>query len=146
MHLSAANILKALQSYLEKQEITIDNSSFFMMDTANLNSGEKSGLKRLLKHVVPMLPGLVVEITKSHFVLNTYLTSFHQFTEIKYEEFTATILMLCDVFNAVQPLNLVLQKGNGNFCFYNTALSLVKSAFCNTVMASLFLILFIIQQ
>ena len=117
-----------------------------MMDTTNLNSGEKSGLKRLLKHVVPMLPGLVVEITKSHFVLNTYLTSFHQFTEIKYEEFTATILMLCDVFNAVQPLNLVLQKGNGNFCFYNTALSLVKSAFCNTVMASLFLILFIIQQ
>ena len=112
MHLSAANILKALQSYLEKQEITIDNSSFFMMDTTNLNSGEKSGLKRLLKHVVPMLPGLVVEITKSHFVLNTYLTSFHQFTEIKYEEFTATILMLCDVFNAVQPLNLVLQKGN----------------------------------
>ena len=31
-HLSAAKILKALQLYLEKQEIPIDNSRFFMMD------------------------------------------------------------------------------------------------------------------
>ena len=54
MHLSAANILKALQSYLEKQEIPIDNSRFFMMDTTNVNSGEKDGLKRLLQHVVPI--------------------------------------------------------------------------------------------
>ena len=36
------------------------------------------------------------------------------FTEIKDEEFTATILMLCNVFDAVQLLNLVLQKGNGS--------------------------------
>ena len=36
------------------------------------------------------------------------------FTEIKDEEFTATILMLCDIFDAVHPLNLVLQKGNGS--------------------------------
>ena len=38
------------------------------------------------------------------------------FTEIKDEEFTATILMLCDLFDAMQPLNLVLQKGDGSLC------------------------------
>ena len=52
--LSAANILKALQSYLEMQEIPIDSSRFFMMDTTNVNSGEKGGLKRLLQHVIPI--------------------------------------------------------------------------------------------
>ena len=44
MNLSGANILKALQSNPEKQEIPIDNSKFFMMDTTNVNSGEKSRL------------------------------------------------------------------------------------------------------
>ena len=34
-------------------------------------------------------------------------------TEIK-DEFTATILMLRDVFDAMQSLNLVLQKGDGS--------------------------------
>ena len=53
-HLSAANILRALQSHLEKQEIPIDNSRFFMTDTTNVNSGEKGGVKRLLQHVVPI--------------------------------------------------------------------------------------------
>ena len=52
--LSAANILRALQSHLEKQEIPIDNSRFFMTDTTNVNSREKEGLKRLLQHVVPI--------------------------------------------------------------------------------------------
>ena len=54
MHLSAANILKALQLYLEKQGIPIDNSRFFMMDTTKVNSREKNRLKRLL-HVVPIV-------------------------------------------------------------------------------------------
>ena len=55
MHLSAANILKALQSYhLEKQEIPTDNYKF-LMDTINVNSGEKGRLKRLLQHIVPIL-------------------------------------------------------------------------------------------
>ena len=35
------------------------------------------------------------------------------FTEIKDEEFTTSILMLRDIFDAVHPLNLVIQKGDG---------------------------------
>ena len=54
MHLSATNILKAPQSYLEKQEIHIDNSRFLMIDKINVNSGVKSRLKRLLHDVVPI--------------------------------------------------------------------------------------------
>ena len=38
------------------------------------------------------------------------------FTEIKDEEFTATILMLPDVSDAVQPLNIVLEKSDGSLC------------------------------
>ena len=40
------------------------------------------------------------------------------FTEIKGEEFTATILMLRNIFDAVQPLNLALQKSDGLPCLY----------------------------
>ena len=50
----SANILKVLQSYLEKQEVPIDSSRFFMMDTTNVNSRENGGLKRLLQHVIPI--------------------------------------------------------------------------------------------
>ena len=53
-HLSAPNILQALQKYLEELHISMKNCRFFCMDTTNVNSGEKSGLKRLLKHSVPM--------------------------------------------------------------------------------------------
>ena len=38
------------------------------------------------------------------------------FTEIKDEEFTATILMLREVTNTVLPLNFVLQKDHGLLC------------------------------
>ena len=38
------------------------------------------------------------------------------FTEIKDEEFTATILMLREVTNTVLPLNFVLQKDHGPLC------------------------------
>ena len=38
------------------------------------------------------------------------------FTEIKDEEFTTSILILRDIFDAVHPLNLVIQKGDGLLC------------------------------
>ena len=38
------------------------------------------------------------------------------FTEIKDEEFTATILMLREVTDTVLPLNFVLQKDDGLLC------------------------------
>ena len=189
--LSAANILKTLQLYLEKQDVPIDNSKFFITDTTNATSGEKSGLKRLLQHVVsiaawigcgnhkatlcfkhllnefpsvadadatllalwkffhfrpsaflentseiygeptiaPVCPSITRWTTHDRACKNLYngyklflsalIVCLNErkepeapglFTEIKDEEFTASILMLCDVFDAVHPLNLVLQK------------------------------------
>ena len=53
-HLSAANVLSAFESYFKKLEIPFkENARFFMMDTTNVNSGE-NGLKRLLKHLIPI--------------------------------------------------------------------------------------------
>ena len=49
------------------------------------------------------------------------------FSEIKDEEFTATILMLCEVFDAVHPLNLVLQKGDGSLCLPDLTMYLNKT-------------------
>ena len=55
MHLSAANILVAFEHYFEKLEILLKNNvRFFMMDTTNVNSGERNGLKRLLKHLISL--------------------------------------------------------------------------------------------
>ena len=55
MHLSAANILVAFEQYFEKLEIPLkNNAGFFMMDTTNVNSGERNGLKWLLKHLIPL--------------------------------------------------------------------------------------------
>ena len=49
------------------------------------------------------------------------------FPEIEDEEFTATILMLSDVFDAVRPLNLVLQKGDGSLCLSDLSMYLNKT-------------------
>ena len=35
--------------------------------------------------------------------------------------------MLCDIFDAVQPLNLVLQKGDGLLCLYDLQMYLNKT-------------------
>ena len=205
----SANILKALQSYLEKQEVPIDSSRFFMMDTTNVNSRENGGLKRLLhvipiaawigcgshevafcfKHllnefpsvadadatllalwkffhyrplevnflenaseiygepsIVPVCPSVTRWTAHDRACKNLYngyiqfssaLTvclnerkepeSLGLFTEIKDEEFTATILMLRDVLDAVQPLNLVLHKGDGSLCLSDLPIYLNKT-------------------
>ena len=44
--LSAANITKALEKIFSKEEIEINNAQFACMDTTNVNSSKKSGLKR----------------------------------------------------------------------------------------------------
>jgi len=49
------------------------------------------------------------------------------FAEITDETFIATILMLRDVFEAVQPLNLVLQKGDGSLCLADIPVYLNKT-------------------
>ena len=53
--LSAENIIKVLVEYFERIEVSISNSRFSCMDTTNVNSGEKKGLKRLLQLEVPLL-------------------------------------------------------------------------------------------
>ena len=52
--LSAKNILSALENYLRSLDISLLNARFFCMDITNIISGERSGLKRLLKDAVPL--------------------------------------------------------------------------------------------
>ena len=210
-HLSATNILHAFERYFEKLEVPFfRNARFFMMDTTNVNSGEKKGLKRLLKHLIPMaswigcgnhkvalcfkhlLPEFksvfsadatllvlwkffhyrplamsfmenVAEIYGESLVIpvcpsvtrwtahdracKSLYDGYKQFlnalgvcvnerkeseavgifSEITDCEFIATILMLRDVFDAVQPLNLVLQKGDGSLCLADIPVYLHKT-------------------
>ena len=53
-HLSAPNIFGALNKYLQEINISLCDGRLFCMDTTNVNSSEQSGLKQLLKHVVPL--------------------------------------------------------------------------------------------
>ena len=52
--LSAQNVLKAITKYLSDLGIELVNGTFFCMDTTNVNFREKSGMKHLLQHVVPL--------------------------------------------------------------------------------------------
>ena len=45
-HLSAVNIMSALENFFVKNEINLQQAPFACMDTTNVNSGEKNGLKR----------------------------------------------------------------------------------------------------
>ena len=49
------------------------------------------------------------------------------FAEITDGTFIATIFMIRDVFEAVQPLNLVLQKGDGSLCLADIPVCLNKT-------------------
>ena len=198
-HLSAANILEAMKIYLEGLNVSLRNGRFFCMDTTNVNSGERGGLKRLLKHAVPLATWVgcgnhkvalcfkhllkdfpdvfsadatllalwkyfhyrplalnfmknAAEMYDEHAITpvcpsvtrwtahdracKSLCDGFQQnlaalsvcvnerkepdalgvFNEITSPRFMATILMLRDVFSAVQPLNLTLQKGHGSLC------------------------------
>ena len=54
-HLSAVNIMSALENFFVKNEINLQQARFVCMDTTNVNSGAKNGLKRHLEHKVPLL-------------------------------------------------------------------------------------------
>ena len=45
----------ALENFFVKKEINLQQAHFVCMNTTNINSGEKNGLKRHLKHKVPLL-------------------------------------------------------------------------------------------
>ena len=44
-HLSAVNIMSALENFFVKNEINLQQARFVCMDTTNVNSVEKNGLK-----------------------------------------------------------------------------------------------------
>ena len=54
-HLSAVNIMSALENFFVKNDINLQQAHFVCMDTTNVNSGAKIGLKRHLEHKVPLL-------------------------------------------------------------------------------------------
>ena len=54
-HLSAVNIMSALENFFVKNEINLQQALFVCMNTTNINSGEKNGLKKHLEHKVPLL-------------------------------------------------------------------------------------------
>ena len=55
MHLSTANVLHAFESFFQKLEVPFKNDAkFFMMNTTNVSSSERKGLKQLLKHLIPL--------------------------------------------------------------------------------------------
>ena len=54
-HLSAVNIMSALEYLFVKNEINLQQACFVCMDTTNVNSGEKIDLKRHLEHKVTLL-------------------------------------------------------------------------------------------
>ena len=54
-HLSAVNIMDALKRFFKDLDIPLKNAKFACMDTTNVNSGERNGLKRHLEHIAPML-------------------------------------------------------------------------------------------
>ena len=54
-HLSEVNIISALENFVVKNEMNLQEARFVCMNTTNINSGEKNGLKRRLEHKVPLL-------------------------------------------------------------------------------------------
>ena len=54
-HLSAVNIMSELENFFVKNEINLHQARFVCMDTTNVNSGEKNGLKRHIELKVPLL-------------------------------------------------------------------------------------------
>ena len=102
--MSAANILQALEKYLEKIEVPIKNARFFMMDTTNVNSGEKGGLKRLLKHVIPMAAWIGCGNDKVALCFKHLLPEFQSVADAD------TTLLALEIFSLSTPCNKLSRK------------------------------------
>ena len=50
--LSAADIMKSLEEYFQDQSVDLMRAWFACMDTTNVNSGERGGLKQYLKNTI----------------------------------------------------------------------------------------------
>ena len=54
-HLSAVNIMSALENFFVKNDINLQQARFVCMDTTHVNSGAKNDLKRHFEHKVPLI-------------------------------------------------------------------------------------------
>ena len=50
-----ANIMTSLEEYFQNQSVDLMRARFACMDTTNVNSGERGGLKRYFKNTIPHL-------------------------------------------------------------------------------------------
>ena len=55
--------MSALQNFFVKNKINLQQARFVCMDTTNVNSGVKNGLKRHLQHKVTLLKWSVTNIS-----------------------------------------------------------------------------------
>ena len=67
--------MSALENVFVKNEINLQQACFAFMDTTNINSGEKNGLKRHLEHKVPILKSIQcnnhkLALTFKHLILS----------------------------------------------------------------------------
>ena len=81
-NLSAANIMPALGHFFVKNEIKLQLACFVCMDTTNINSGEKNGLKRYLERKVPLLKWIGCNNHKLALTFKHLLLSFQCVAEI----------------------------------------------------------------
>ena len=81
-HLSSVNIMSALENFFVKNKINPQQVRFVCMDTANVNSGEKNGLKRHLEHKVPLLKQIGCNNNKLALTFEHLIPSFQCVAEI----------------------------------------------------------------
>ena len=81
-YLSAVNIILALANFFLKNDINLQQAYFVCMDTANVNSGKKNGLKRHLEYKVRLLKWIVCNSLKLGLTFKHLKPSFQCIAEI----------------------------------------------------------------
>ena len=81
-HLSAVNFMSALENFFVKNDINLQQAYFVCIDTTNINSGAKNGLKRHLGHKVPLLKRIGCNNHKLALTFKHLIPSFQRVAEI----------------------------------------------------------------
>ena len=74
--------MSALENFFVKNDINLKQARVVCMDTTNVNSGEKNGLKRHLVHKVPLLKWIGCKNHKLALTFKHLIPSFHCVAEI----------------------------------------------------------------
>ena len=72
----------AFENFFVKNRINLQDACFVCMDTTNVNSGEKNGLKRHLEHKVPLLKWIGNNNHKLALTFKHLILTFQCVTEI----------------------------------------------------------------